>query len=242
MTADKGTWILYQTTNLVNGKIYVGVHKPSNTKYSKYYLGSGTAILSAIEKYGRNNFIRTSLAEFTCVEEAYLAESKMVTEEFCRREDTYNIKTGGMGGRGFTRSAETRARMSTASKGRVHSDATKTKLSILATGRVPSEETRAKLRITSKGKQPYLGFHHSEEAKRKISVAVRNVAVVVNGKYYPSQTKAAIGEKICDSNVRYRVKNNRPKWSGWRYATEEEELEYTSKKISLVEEILDLTK
>lgn len=45
---------IYKTTNLISGKIYIGQHNGSK----KWYLGSGKIILSAIKKYGRQNFKR----------------------------------------------------------------------------------------------------------------------------------------------------------------------------------------
>ena len=44
---------IYKTTNLINGKIYIG---QSIRKFSKSYLGSGVKILNAIKKYGKENF------------------------------------------------------------------------------------------------------------------------------------------------------------------------------------------
>ena len=85
-------WILYQTTNNMNGKIYIGVHKLANTSKSKNYLGSGLVLKTAIKKYGRKNFVRATLAEFSYGEDAYTAEENMVNREFVSREDTYNIR------------------------------------------------------------------------------------------------------------------------------------------------------
>lgn len=69
-------WILYQITNTLNCKIYVGVHKLADNYRSRNYLGSGLAIKKAIKKYGRKNFTRSTLAEFSCGEDAYKAEKK----------------------------------------------------------------------------------------------------------------------------------------------------------------------
>lgn len=53
---------VYLTTNIINGKIYVGQHILSgNKKWNATYLGSGTLMEKAIKKYGRENFKRKIL-------------------------------------------------------------------------------------------------------------------------------------------------------------------------------------
>jgi len=47
-------YTVYKTINLVNGKIYVGLHVTD--KLDDDYLGSGKLIQAAIKKYGRENF------------------------------------------------------------------------------------------------------------------------------------------------------------------------------------------
>lgn len=49
--------IIYKTTNKVNNKIYIGQHNKSDDNY----LGSGSLILEAIKKYGKDNFVRETL-------------------------------------------------------------------------------------------------------------------------------------------------------------------------------------
>lgn len=45
-------YYIYITTNLVNGKQYIGQHKGN---YNDSYLGSGILIMKAIEKYGKKH-------------------------------------------------------------------------------------------------------------------------------------------------------------------------------------------
>lgn len=85
--------IVYCTTNLVNGKIYVGVHKGTN----KNYLGSGKCLLYAIKKYGKENFKRETLFECESHEECYWLEKIIVNEWFINQEDNYNLNGGGRG-------------------------------------------------------------------------------------------------------------------------------------------------
>lgn len=44
-------YFIYCTTNMVNGKIYVGKHK--TTRLNDGYIGSGKLLKHAINKYGR---------------------------------------------------------------------------------------------------------------------------------------------------------------------------------------------
>ena len=139
-------WIVYETRNVISGSIYVGVSKVGRSNGDSY-LGSGTALLDAIAKYGKANFVRTTHFECETAEEAYLIEAAVVDEEWCKRGDTYNLKTGGMGGMGFTftmpESAKEKIRQYRL--GRQHTDETKAKISDSVKGRPRSEEERRRI-------------------------------------------------------------------------------------------------
>lgn len=87
-------YIVYETKNIINGMIYIGVHGNNNPNY----LGTGIKLLEAINKYGRENFIRTTLFTFDNKEDAYLKESVIVTDEFRKNDNNYNTALGGVGG------------------------------------------------------------------------------------------------------------------------------------------------
>lgn len=90
-------FIVYKTTNLINGKIYIGVHDNKDIDGFDGYLGSGLLMLQAIKKHGKENFIRETLHTCSDFDTAFLLEEKLVTEEFIERKDTYNIRPGGKG-------------------------------------------------------------------------------------------------------------------------------------------------
>jgi len=87
---------VYKTTNLLNGKIYVGVHK-SKDIFSDKYIGSGYALKQAIDKYGYNNFRRDIIACFDQYEKAFELEEIIVDKDFINRKDVYNLVVGGKG-------------------------------------------------------------------------------------------------------------------------------------------------
>lgn len=89
-------YLIYQITNLVNGKIYIGKHETYNLE--DRYFGSGKHLKYAKEKYGLANFEFKILIDLKNKEEMNLLEKMVVTEEFCKRKDTYNINVGGNGG------------------------------------------------------------------------------------------------------------------------------------------------
>jgi hypothetical protein len=89
-------YCLYQITNLVNGKIYVGVHKTKSLDDG--YMGSGKVIRRAIAKHGIENFTKDILETFDTSEAMYAREAEVVNEEFLARVDVYNLRRGGRGG------------------------------------------------------------------------------------------------------------------------------------------------
>lgn len=89
-------YTVYQITNLVNNKIYVGVHQTDNLDDG--YMSSSDSVAAAIKKYGRENFTKHILHHCPDESAMYAKEAEIVTESFIGRSDTYNIKLGGYGG------------------------------------------------------------------------------------------------------------------------------------------------
>jgi len=83
---------VYKITNIINNKIYVGIHYG---ELNDLYYGSGKSIIKAVKKYGRENFTKEILVIGEDREYVADIESKIVTKEFINRKDTYNIVVGG---------------------------------------------------------------------------------------------------------------------------------------------------
>lgn len=88
-------YTVYKITNLINSKIYIGVHKTDNL--NDRYMGSGNNIRRAIKKYGKENFKKEYLAIFENEIDMFKMESMLVNDEFIKNEYSYNIKNGGLG-------------------------------------------------------------------------------------------------------------------------------------------------
>lgn len=87
--------IIYKTTNLINNKIYVGMHSTDNLNDG--YLGSGWILKQAIKKHSKENFKREVLLVLPSRKEAREIEALLVDTEFISRQNTYNLQEGGMG-------------------------------------------------------------------------------------------------------------------------------------------------
>jgi len=89
-------YLIYKTTNNINGKIYIGAHKTKNINDG--YMGSGEVLRKAFNKYGKSNFSRTIIQIFNTSEEMFDMEAILVTNDFVLDHNNYNLKVGGLGG------------------------------------------------------------------------------------------------------------------------------------------------
>lgn len=100
-------YIVYCTTCLVNGKIYIGVHKTKDPSIFDSYIGNGlkvgwviknpkTAFQHAVKKYGYSNFKRSTLFIYDNAQDAYNKEAEIVTLQFVKSKDNYNTSLGGI--------------------------------------------------------------------------------------------------------------------------------------------------
>ena len=92
----KEYFYFYKITNKINNKFYYGVH--STNDLNDGYMGSGTGIRNAINKYGVENFIKEYVRFFDNAEDMYLYEKQIVTRDLVKNKQCYNITTGGQRG------------------------------------------------------------------------------------------------------------------------------------------------
>jgi len=174
--------IVYMTTNLINGKRYIGDHSTNNLNDN--YLGSGLAINNAIKKYGSKNFCKQVLEEFNTKQEAFNAQERYIKEFDTLEPNGYNISPKGGHQISNGISDETKKKISRTLSGRSLSEEhiknmiisrigrklsnkTKKKLKNSLNGHIVSKETRDKISNSHKGKKL------SEETKIKIGLGVK---------------------------------------------------------------------
>jgi group I intron endonuclease len=176
---------VYLTTNLINGKRYIGDH--SSDIIDDSYLGSGRPYFqNALNEYGKENFKREILEFFNTKEEAFKAQEKYIINYNTLYPNGYNLSP--MGGVGFNGcfSDETRKKMSNSRSGnkngmynKRHSEDAKRKQSEARKGKEPwnkgktnvySEETIQKFKNIShkREKNPMHGKTHSLETIQKM--------------------------------------------------------------------------
>jgi len=176
-------YTIYQITDLLNNKIYIGKHETYDLNDN--YMGSGKLLTRSQKKHGLENFKKELLFIFSSEEEMNSKEAELVTEDFCLREDTYNICPGGKGGWGYINKNGKRNGLEVTmfvleyrkiffdglNKGRV------TQKILWKQNGLWAEERRKKVSESNKnyynngGVNGFSGKIHTEETKKKMGIA-----------------------------------------------------------------------
>jgi group I intron endonuclease len=155
----KMSYIVYKTTNLQNGKFYVGQHTLDDDEY----LGSGIILHKAIKKYGKENFIRETLEEYETKEDMNEGEKFWIEKLDARNPKiAYNIGEGGTGGDNITHNPNREAiieKQSRASK---------------KMWEQPGRKEAHSKKMSGEGNLLY-GVGHTEETKTKMSIIQKSM-------------------------------------------------------------------
>ena len=162
------TCIIYQLTNSVTGKKYIGVTIDFRERL-RTHKKSNTVIGRALRKYGLGNFRISVLHSRLTKDTASILEKRLIAAKSTLTPDGYNVADGGYNGNNFEGKTkeemqEIRNRMSQAQKGEKNHNF----------GKPRSMETRRRIGDAQKGvKNHGFGKPPSTETRRKLSIANR---------------------------------------------------------------------
>jgi len=145
---NKNIMVVYLVTNKINNKKYIG--KDTNNRSN--YLGSGTYIKQAIQKYGKHNFEKTILEYCNSKEELILKEEYWLKKFDAENNLEFYNKTN----KSFGNSGQT--------------EEGKKRISIAKKGWQPTKEQKIKMSENRKGHLMY-----TEEWKQKISKSTQGI-------------------------------------------------------------------
>ena len=91
-------YLIYKITNKINSKYYIGAHRTKDINDS--YMGSGTVIRRAINKYGVDQFTKEIIQTCESENEMFETEHAIIGDLWESDHLCYNAKPGGAGGWG----------------------------------------------------------------------------------------------------------------------------------------------
>lgn len=241
---SNGIGYIYKTTNLINGKIYIGQHQ--NVKFEFSYYGSGKILKRAIKKYGTKNFKVELLYWANDVDDLCINEIWFISHFNSTSINVgYNISTGGKSGsKGTKLSIESIERIREKLKGKTpwnlgipSSEEVKEKMR----GRIGWNKGlkmgaafSAKLSLALKGREVWnKGILRTDEEKRKMSEtkkangkqkgknnpSARAVICVETGEIFDTMKEAGVKYNCSSSLICSVCRNNKKAAKGfhWQY-------------------------
>lgn len=208
-------YTIYKTTNLINGKIYIGKHKTQNLDDN--YLGSGKAFRRAVNKYGVDNFTKEYLFIFDNEEDMNNKELELVSEEFIKEDTNYNLRIGGDGGWEYANTKYPKS----AFYGKTHKAKAKKILSAIMIEKYKTDaeyyhkqkQHMKNISEISRKNNPngtFYGKSHTDEAKRKIGKSNSIKQKGSNNSQYGTMWIHSLEEKISK-----RIKKDEKIPDGW---------------------------
>ncbi len=187
--------IVYKTTNLLNGKIYIGQDSHNNPKY----LGSGKLLRVSINKNGLNNFKKEILEYCNSKEQLNEREIYWINKLNSLTPNGYNITPGGGGGDTITHHPNKKKIIETVrrkNKGKKRSCESKLRYSKGTKERYKDLAEREKTRVALKK------FYENPKERLRVSKSSKN--------FYSKK------ENRINCSIKKLGKNN-PRWGGYVY-------------------------
>jgi hypothetical protein len=202
MEKDDKYYLVYKTTNLINGKFYVGVHETYNLNDG--YLGSGKILRNSVYYHGKENFKREILEFCDNKENMYKKEKELVTEELIKNPKCMNLVVGGVG---FI-DDEKHRRISICG-GNAYANKLKTDPIFREMhNKIVSENMKKAHRLGKIKYDTFTGRKHSNETKIKMSIKASTHIGNKNSQYNTCWiTKNGINKKIKKTEISIHIEN-----------------------------------
>ena len=205
--------IIYKTTNLINGKIYIG----QDSKNNPNYIGSGKILKRAIIKYGKYNFRKEILEK--CQSKTELNEKEIYWIDKLNTTNLnigYNLTLGGEGSNtwnGHTQEQieNRKSKMSMSLKGQKRTDEARKNISKSLKGRKLSNIHKQNIGKSKEGNKYNLGKTLSDEHKQKISESNKGIKRPRTQEQIEKHKKAVTGKRHHEDYfkpiLQYNLKN-----------------------------------
>ena len=168
-------YVVYKTTNLKNGKFYIGVHETFNLDDG--YLGSGKVLKNSVYYHGKENFKKEILHFCEDRDSMFQKEKEIVTEELINETKCMNLCVGGLGGSGGIQSEEHHKKMLEGSA-KYNKEKWKDPVYRKHISDVQREQMKERHRNGVYSRyDSFRGKTHTEESKEKISKSLKGNGV-----------------------------------------------------------------
>ena len=200
---------IYKLENLVNGHCYIGQSVNLKRREKEHYrrLKRGEYcnpyLNNAYKKYGEENFIFTPL--LYCEPFELTRYEQLCVDTF---NPEYNLRKECVdSNKGTKRSEESIQNTRLVNIGRVHTEEARHNMSLAHIGKKQSKEAIRKTTLANIGNTYSLGYKHSEETKKKMSLASTGRPSFWTGKKLPEETrqKMSLAHKNISDETRHKM-------------------------------------
>lgn len=164
---EKKYHFIYKTTNVLNGKYYIGMHSTNDLEDG--YLGSGRRLRYSINKYGKENHIREIIEHCSSREELKKREEEVVNLNEIAKVECMNLKVGGEGG--LVNDEHKKAFVKAGKINLINSKEKREKSLLItrSTDRYKENMSKSLKNYYKNNFSSFKGKKHSDETKQKIS-------------------------------------------------------------------------